>query len=325
MILKNIIIAAVLGAMLMGLNGCSLLKKRVEKKENVKYTLNANDKTSLHIINTNGRINISNSNDTNGIIKIEAEITADVKYDEQDKPIDNVKINIDSAGSEIKIETEANNSSSGMFRKNNNAEVNYDIKIPANMKVHTESVNGSVTISRIINDVKVETVNGKINVLNCPGKIDIESVNGSVICNVDSVTAGINISVTNGDVKIGGLKNVNAEVNASTVHGKVTFKELEFTELNHGKKSITGVLGKGGSSIKVDAVNGRITLDASKFLPKKDDSFEIKIDFDDDKEPVIIKKNETKEGDINIEIDDNDDKEAPANSNTKRSDSIKKQ
>jgi hypothetical protein len=46
---KNIIIAAVIGLMIIGLNGCSLLKKRVEKKENVKYTLNGSGKTSIHI------------------------------------------------------------------------------------------------------------------------------------------------------------------------------------------------------------------------------------------------------------------------------------
>ena len=81
--LKNIIIAAVLSTMLIGFNGCSLLKKRVEKKENVKYTLNGSGKTSIHIENINGRINISNSNDTTGEISIQAEIVADVKYDEQ--------------------------------------------------------------------------------------------------------------------------------------------------------------------------------------------------------------------------------------------------
>lgn len=316
--LKNIIIAAAAGLMILSLNGCSLLKKRVEKKENVKYTLNGNDKTSIHIDNINGRINITNSSDTNGVIKIEAEIIADVKHDEQDKPIDNVKIKIDSAGNDIKIETEINNTSSGMFRKNNNAVVNYDIKIPANMKVYTETVNGSITIARINNDIKVETVNGKINVLNCPGKIDIEGVNGSVICNVDSVTAGINISVTNGDIKVGGLKNVNADVSASTIHGIVTIKELEFSELNNERKSVSGILGKGGSQIRIDAVNGRITLDASKYLPKKDDSFEFKIDFDD--EPIIIEGNENKNGDIDIRIG-KDDKEK---NDDKQADSVKR-
>lgn len=317
--LKNIIIAAVLSTMLIGFNGCSLLKKRVEKKENVKYTLNGSGKTSIHIENVNGRINVSNSGDTTGEIKIDAEIIADVKHDEQDKKIENVNIKIDSSGSEIKIETEINRSNSGMFRKNSNAEVNYDIKVPRNMKVYTETVNGTTTITRITGDVKAETVNGKVNVLNCQGKVDVDGVNGSILCNVDSVTAGININIVNGDVKIGGLKNIDADVNASTIHGRVKFKNLTFNEVNSEKKSLSGTLGKGGSMVKVESTNGSISLDADKILPKKDDSFEFKIDFDDE-EPIRIEGNKNKDGDIDIRIDKDDSGEK----DDKQADSVKR-
>ncbi len=317
--LKNIIIAAVISTMLIGFNGCSLLKKRVEKKENVKYTLNGSGKTSIHIENVNGRINVSNSGDTTGEIKIDAEIIADVKHDEQDKKIENVNIKIDSSGSEIKIETEINRSNSGMFRKNSNAEVNYDIKVPRNMKVYTETVNGTTTITRITGDVKAETVNGKVNVLNCQGKVDVDGVNGTVLCNVDSVTAGININIVNGDVKIGGLKNIDADVNASTIHGRVKFKNLTFNEVNSEKKSLSGTLGKGGSMVKVESTNGSISLDADKILPKKDDSFEFKIDFDDE-EPIRIEGNKNKDGDIDIRIDKDDSGEK----DDKQADSVKR-
>ncbi len=313
---KNIIITVVIGLMFLGLNGCSLLKKRVEKKENVKYTLNGSNKTSIHIDNTNGRINISNSNDTNGTIRIDAEIISDVKADEQDKPISNVKILIDSSGNEIKIETEINNTNSGMLRKNNNEKVNYDIKIPANMKVHTETINGTTTITRINGDIRAETVNGKINIFNCPGRLDIEGVNGSIVCNVDSVTAGINVSIVNGDVKIGGLKNINADVNASTVNGRVKFKDLSFTDINSEKRTLSGILGKGGSMIKIESTNGRISLDASKIFPKKDDAFEFKIDFDDMDDPIQVIDNDSKE---EIIIEPIDPPKAPV-----KIDSIKK-
>jgi DUF4097 and DUF4098 domain-containing protein YvlB len=163
------------------------------------------------------------------------------------------------------------------------------------MKVYTETVNGTTTITRIVNDIKAETVNGKINVYNCPGRIDVEGVNGSVTCNIDSVTAGINVSIVNGDVKIGGLKNVNADVNASTVNGRVKFKDLSFTDINSEKKNLSGVLGKGGSMIRVESTNGSISLDASKILPKKDDSFEFKIDFDDEDEPIKIVPKDSRE------------------------------
>ncbi|MEO8514837.1 MAG: hypothetical protein ABI543_14865 [Ignavibacteria bacterium] len=287
---KNLIITAVIGLILISFTGCSLLRKRVEKKETVKYTLNGSGKTSIHVENTNGRINVSNSNDTNGMITIEAEKIADVKVDEQDKPIENIKIKIDSAGSEINIETDVNHDR-GMFHKGETPKVNYDIKVPANMKVSAENVNGTITISRITADVTAETVNGTISIFSCPGQINLSGVNGTIICNVDSVTAGIKVEVVNGSVKIGGLKTINADVNATTVNGKVKFADLTFSNLNANKKSLSGTLGKGGNSIRVESTNGSITFDANKIAPKKDDTFEFKIDFDDDDEPVkIIKK-----------------------------------
>ncbi len=313
---KNIIITAVLGLILFSFTGCSLLKKRVEKKENVKYTLNGNNKSSIHIQNTNGRINVSNSNDTTGTIKVDAELITDVKADELDKPIENIKIKIDSTGNDISIETDINNSNSGLFRKGREGKVNYDIKVPANMKVHTENVNGTITITRLNNDVKAETVNGQINVFNCSGRVDIEGVNGSIMCNVDSVTAGINVSIVNGDVKIGGLKNVNADVNASTIHGKVKFKDLTFSDVNSDKRSLTGVLGKGGSPIRIEGTNGSITLEANKILPKKNDSFEFKIDFDDEDEPIKITPKDIQE---ETDIDKPELPKAPV-----KTDSVKK-
>jgi hypothetical protein len=292
---KNIIITAVIGLILFSFGGCSMLKKRVESKEIVKYTFNSS-KSSIRIDNSNGKINISNSEDTTGRIVIEAEKIAHVRVDDLNKPIDAIRINIDSTDSELVIETEINESS-GIFHKNEDTKVNYEVKIPASMKVRAENVNGVITITRMNSDVSVETVNGNINVFNCPGLLDLSGVNGSITCNVDSVTSGIRVDMVNGSVKLGGLKNINADVTASTINGRVKFTDLQFSNLNSEKKSLTGTLGKGGNSIRVETTNGSIVLDANRVAPKKDDSFEFKIDLGDDEEPIRIKKT-----DHNIEI-----------------------
>ncbi|MBL8016241.1 MAG: hypothetical protein JNK43_03140, partial [Ignavibacteria bacterium] len=112
-------------------------------------------------------------------------------------------------------------------------------------------------------------------------------------CNVDSVTSGINISIVNGDVKLGGLKNVDADVSASTVHGRVKFKNLSFTDVNSEKRTLSGILGKGGSMVRIESTNGSISLDADKIIPKKNDNFEFKIDFDDLEGPSIDIENDT--------------------------------
>jgi hypothetical protein len=272
------IIILVLG--LTAFSGCSLLKKRVEKTEKVEYKISAVNKTRISIEDDNGEIKITRTNDTLGMVIIEAEKSYDVRYDEQDKPLENVKINIDTADSEIKIVTEIIRNN-GMFRNHRGGEVNYNIKIPAKMQVSIDNTNGDIMLVGIDSEIDIETVNSAINLVNCTGMIKIDGVNGGVYGNFDS-TKGINIELVNGMVKLGGMKNVSANVNASTINGRVKFNNLEFTDVVSEKKSLTGKLGTGGSNIVISTVNGSITLDAQQVSYKKDSDFNFKIDFDDD-------------------------------------------
>lgn len=291
---KYIILLIIAGFLTLGINGCSLLKKRVEKTEKIEYKINGKNRTVIHVENISGKINVTRSLDTLGIITIEAVKTAEVKVDDLDKPIEDAIVKLDTSGSEIKVETEFK-SSKGLFRKYHGAKVDYSIKIPANLKVNVENVDGSITITRIDNDINAETVNGSITISGCPGNVVVNGVNGKVTCNVDSLTNGISVEVINGSVHIGGLMNVNANVDASTVNGKVKYRNLVFSNMNSEKKSLSGTLGKGGSLIRVSAVNGSINFDANKIVSKKDGDFEIKIDFDDEDDPIKIIEKESNE------------------------------
>ncbi|MBZ0201748.1 MAG: hypothetical protein K8I03_01890 [Ignavibacteria bacterium] len=294
---KLILIIVIASVAAFSLQGCSLLKKRVEKKEKITYRISAKDKTSFSLENTNGKINITNTDDTLGIITVEAEKTADVRPDEADKPIDNIVINIDTAGQNVIIETEIS-SEKGFFKKGNRAQVNYEVKIPSNMKVNVENVNGTITISKINNDVSAETVNGSLNIFGCNGSINLSSVNGSVLCNFDTLYKPVSIDVVNGKVRLGGLANVNADVEASTTNGRVRFTNLNFNNLNAERRSLSGTLGKGGNVIKISSVNGSINFDANKIVSKKDsDDFEFKIDFDDEDDQVKVTN---KDGEVEI-------------------------
>jgi DUF4097 and DUF4098 domain-containing protein YvlB len=261
------------------LNGCDLLKKRVEKKENVKYSLNAFNKSKFTVINNNGTVEITSTNDSNAIITIQAEIISKVRYDKKDLSIDNIKITIDSSENEIKLNTEILSGETKFFN-GSDSKVNYIIKVPDNLIVSSETVNGSINITNINNDVFVQTVNGDINIGNCSGLIKLNSVNGTVNCNLDSNFKSLQIDVVNGSVNVGNLKNINAEINAQTVNGKVKYKDLSINNLSADKRSLTGTLGLGGKSIIVNAVNGKINFDANKVNFKKSTSIEIEFSFD---------------------------------------------
>ncbi len=267
-----------------GLSGCNLLKRRVEKREKLEYKISSLNKTRISVQNLNGEIKISKSDDTLGIITVNAEKIARVRFDDKNKEIENLDVNIDSSGNEVKITTDYERIAKGFFSQAEDRRVNYDIRVPANMKVEVDNTNGVITLTGLANDVKVNSVNGASNISKCSGSISVDATNGSVSGNFDS-TKGINIDVTNGAVKLGGLRNVSANVNASTVNGKIKFNNLNFSNLTAEKKNLTGTLGTGSSLIKISSVNGSITLDANDVTLSKgshNDDFHFGFIIDDD-------------------------------------------
>jgi hypothetical protein len=295
---KIFIMLVLLAFVAVGIPACSLLKKRSEKKEKTEYKITGKNKTGISIENTNGQIRVSKSDDTLGVITINAEKIARVRKDDMDKPIENLNVNIDSSGSTVKVTTEYQKVYEGWFNHDNNAKVNYDVRVPANMKVDIDNTNGAITLSSLSGDIKVETTNGSTTLNKCFGYISIEGVNGSISGNFDS-TRGINIDVVNGAVKLGGLKNISAEVSANTTNGKVKFNNLTFSNLNVEKRSLSGTLGSGKNIIKVTSVNGSITFDANDVVLSKDknEDFNFKIDFGDDDNDRPKKKENAKQVD----------------------------
>ena len=279
----TLIIAAVFAS---GLSGCSLLRKRVEKTEKVEYKFSSLNKERISLNNSNGDIKITRTDDTLGIVTVEAVKSADVRFDEQDKPIDYVTIDIDTTGTDIKIETEIRNNN-GLFKRDKGGKVEFNIKVPAGLDVKIDNTNGDITLIRLDSDIDIETVNSAINLNKCTGSIKIDGVNGGVHANMDS-TKGINIELVNGIIKLGGLKNVSAEVEAETINGSVTTKNLQFDNLISEKKNFTGTLGTGKNPIKVSTVNGKITFDGNYISYKKDVDINLKIDFSDDEHIKVI-------------------------------------
>lgn len=295
---SKIIIMLVIGSFLAAAaSGCSLLKKRVEKKEKVTYRVTGNNKVKISIENLNGEIKVSKSDDTLGTVTIDAEKISKVKADELDKPLDKIKINIDTAGGEIKITSDITRENSGLFSKSDNSKVNFNIKVPTNIKVEVNNTNGNVTLTNLANDIKVETVNGRTNLVRCSGDIKIDGVNGAVSGNFDSLKS-LNIEVVNGSVKLGGLEKVSAQVSVSTIHGKITYKELTIANLVSEKKNISGTIGSGKGIIKISTTNGSVTLSAkdislSKQLHDTFEALDFQFNFDDDENIVKDKKKDT--------------------------------
>jgi len=292
----KIIIAVLFSTLILGsFSGCQYLKKRVEKKEKTEYKLSSTGKFRIEIDNSNGNVDVLASDDTLGVITITAEKIGKVRINETDKPIEGVNIIIDTTDEIIKIDTDYEKSFS-VFGNKNSASVNYTIKVPATLKVVVNLTNGAITADGLKSDSRFESVNGPIYVSNCTGTLDIETVNGSVKANIDS-TKGLIAETVNGSITLGSLRNINANVEASCVNGKVKTENLNFSTLSSEKRSLSGKIGNGNNIIRLSTVNGSIKLDGNyiSFNKKEHINLDFNFEFDDNDEGIEIEIKHTDE------------------------------
>src|SRR4030095_1733473 len=85
----------------------------------------------------------------------------------------------------IKINTEIERSY-GFFKKIKDGRVNYRIRIPSNLRLLAETVNGTLRAENLNSDVRLESVNGTIMVNRCSGVTDLQTVNEKIKGNFDS-------------------------------------------------------------------------------------------------------------------------------------------
>ncbi len=284
---KIILIAAFV--LSVGFGGCDLLRKKVEKQEETSYKFSSVTVKKIVVDNTNGDIEIMRSNDSTGIT-VKAIKEGKVKYSERDKPLENISVIVDSSNGVVSFKTEIKKSM-GVFKKSDGGSVEFEIRVPKNVEVELSTTNGDISMMNVPNAAKLNTVNGEILFANAYGVYEATSVNGSIVGNIDS-TKGIELKTTNGSIKLGNMKNVSCEVNASNVNGSIKYKDIEFRNLSSGKHSLSGTLNNGGAKIDVTTTNGSIRFQPAPFKVDRHrhGDFEFRFDFDDEDEKIIEKK-----------------------------------
>ena len=123
--------------------------------------------------------------------------------------------------------------------RDNDVEVDFDVKVPAGVKFVGRSVNGAVEAEGLAADARVYSVNGDVRVASA-GVVEASTVNGSVTLTMPA--------------------DVNAELEIGTVNGSI---DTDFPIMVSGKmnpQSLRGRLGKGGRDLEIKTVNGSIRL-----------------------------------------------------------------
>jgi len=202
----------------------------------------------------------------NGWVKIETSDSksADVYIErtgESQEVLNRRKITIDNTAGGLTIRGEKGDAGllSRMFGSSPTEHVT--LRLPRQISLVAEGVNGSVTSGEVDGRVEVSGVNGKVDIAQASGSAEFNGINGNVSVGLNQIGKdGIDISGINGNIELRLSDGVNADLDASGMNGNVTsdLPNVVVDKNHHG--SYSAQIGKGGNSISASGINGNIRL-----------------------------------------------------------------
>ena len=202
----------------------------------------------------------------NGPVNIE---TADIKTAEiyierigkSQAALDRRKITVD--GSENGVTIRGKSGDVGLFARifGSNPTEKVTLKIPKQVSLTTDGVNGSVIVGDVEGPVEAHGINGKVSIASASGKAEFHGINGNVMVGLKSVEQnGVELKGVNGNIELRLGAGVNIELEARGMNGNVDSNLPDFTldRAKHGTYSAR--VGSGGNSITAHGINGNITL-----------------------------------------------------------------
>lgn len=139
--------------------------------------------------------------------------------------------------------------------------MHYEVRVPVGVRLNVETVNGGVVITGVEGEVRAETVNGSVE-FDGANATSLSTVNGQIRASFTRAnwTGTLNVETVNGGVDLTFPANFSADISGETVNGGVNTAFPITIEGKWGPKSFRGTIGGGGRTLKIETVNGGITL-----------------------------------------------------------------
>ncbi len=135
------------------------------------------------------------------------------------------------------------------------------LKLPRKIEFHTWRVNGQVNLGEIEGRVEAGNINGKVIVAKAVGSADFNNINGKVEAGLANLNKdGIEIHQINGNIDLKFLDDVNVNVEAHGLHGRVNAEVPNVKVEKQERQYYRATIGSGGPEISVGRMNGNLTL-----------------------------------------------------------------
>ncbi len=142
--------------------------------------------------------------------------------------------------------------------------VSFAVTVPGRADLVLSTTNGSVAVADVDGRIRARTTNGAVRLDRLAGDVRARATNGSVRVNLAGDRwqgDGLDLSTTNGAVRIAIPEDYSAELETRTVNGRINMDfPVTITTMGRRANRIQTSLGEGGATIRAETTNGSINL-----------------------------------------------------------------
>ncbi len=140
--------------------------------------------------------------------------------------------------------------------------LSYEVWVPNHSNLEMDANNGSISIETVEGRIRFRTLNGSVRMTSVGGDVDGTTTNGSLHIDLAGASwpgRGLTATTTNGSIQLNVPENYSANVETSTVNGRV---HVDFPVKVSGEvgKNLSFQLGSGGATIAARTTNGGVHI-----------------------------------------------------------------
>jgi hypothetical protein len=223
--------------------------------ERVSRTVKLEPGGTLHLRSFSGRVTITASDANEVVIDAVRRATRD--------RLDNIKLDVHSAGSTVYVE--ANKRESWWSRHNNVVETDFDIKVPRRTNLDISVFSAPVAVSGVDGTCKINGFSSKIRVDNAAGSIKAHTFSGPVEIHARNWRDGqdVDVDTFSGDVTLRVPDNARGVVSFNSFSGHLN-SELPLTLRSGSRRQLRAELGSNASSggtLRFKTFSGSVRID----------------------------------------------------------------
>lgn len=145
--------------------------------------------------------------------------------------------------------------------QNNDVEVEFTVWVPDNVRFAGNTVNGGIEARALRGPAALRTVNGDVEV-ETSGTAEVRTVNGRIAARIGSAggDGALSFETVNGGVAVWLPAGAAVDVEAGTVNGEIETDFPLTVEGRWGPRRMKGAVNGGGRTLRLNTVNGDISL-----------------------------------------------------------------